>query len=653
MNRTSAVLTLIVLVATATATWAAVPQEAVEIQPRFTRVFGTETLGIQNASLSPDGRWIVFSREEGPSTFNLWLVSAAGGEPVRLTRGAYSDLGPEWYPSGDRVLFRSNRPGDDEKVLYAMSVDVDLATGQPTGAPRQVTLDAVVDKAVSPDGRWLAYSAFDNETGSSVLKVVGSRGGSARTIANGSGFRRISWSADGERLLFLARDRATDREQRLERARVSDGSRETVALLRNTVTIPNADHSHYLQPVSGSSSAASPFTIHRATGEVIARVTLGRGMTPVEVRSDGTVLAVSREVAAPITIRPVQGGASWVVGNPRSYEWPIDWSPDGTRVLFSTQVDGHEAIMTVFRDGGAATQIDLSRSTREGPGVTRFTGDGRYLLYHADSPAGAEVASLVLQSLENGGVVTLTESAPRYAFAMAYLRITGPGGEPSRDGEAVLFIEQRGDQLAIVSARAGGERRTLWEFPSAEGPPPDVAVGVAKDRLAWIKQLDGGGAAVMIARVGDAEPRELLRHERILGELAWSRDGTQLCITSLTDASLLFAHVDDQGDLIPEPTVIQAPAAYFWDVRWVPGDQAVTMVGMAADQIVDSNIWMVPVDPSGAPVALTEEDIGPAYGYSLSPDGRFIAYQSEKELGSSLWLVDLGIELRAEGREDR
>jgi Tol biopolymer transport system component len=74
---------------------------------------------------------------------------------------------------------------------------------------------------------------------------------------------------------------------------------------------------------------------------------------------------------------------------------------------------------------------------------------------------------------------------------------------------------------------------------------------------------------------------------------------------------------------------------------------------MAADQIVDSNIWMVPVDPSGAPVALTEEDIGPAYGYSLSPDGRFIAYQSEKELGSSLWLVDLGIELRAEGREDR
>lgn len=626
-------------------------QEPPELSPRFTRVFGTEDLGIENAALSPDGRWIAFSREEGHSSvnFNLWLVSADGGDPIRLTRGAYSDIGPEWFPSGDRVLFRSDRPDTESKVLYAMSLDVDPRTGRPVGAPRQITLDDVGDKAVSPDGRWIAYGKFDQKDERWELRVIGARGGTPRTVADRSDFRRIGWSADGAFIHFLARDNAQDLEQRLERVRISDGARETLATLPNLMTHLSEDHSHYAQRVRGSSDATPTWAIHRADGEVIGRVTLGRGMRPVELRSDGTLVAVAQDVAAPLTVKPVQGGMPWVVGNPRSYEWPVDWSPDGESILFSTQLDGHQVLMSVPREGGAAVEVDLIASTKEGPGVTRFTPDGKRLVYHADSPAGADVASLVLQDLDTGSLTSLTDSAPRYAFATGYLAVTGRGGEPSRDGEDLLFEGIHGGRVTIVSVRPDGERRTLWTFPDRAIPRKAQSVdvvAVAGDRLAWTEDLDEGGEAVMIARAGDPVPRELLRGEGF-AELAWSRDGSRLAIASYLDQGILVADVDERGRLAAAPVRVDVPAAYFWELRWTPDDRAVTLVGMASDRIVDSAIWLVPVDPAGTSVALTGDDHRPTYGYALSPDGRFLAYPPEKQLGSSIWLVDLGADLVA------
>jgi Tol biopolymer transport system component len=653
MNRHAAALALITL-AFATLVSpdrrALSAQEPSELSPHFTRVLGTEHLGIQNAALSPDGRWIAFSREEDPSTFNLWLVSAHGGDPIRLTRGAYSDMGPEWFPSGDRVLFRSDRPDTESKVLYAMSLDVDPRTGQPLGAPRQITLDDVVDKAVSPDGRWIAYSKFDQQNGRQELRVIGSRGGTPRTVADRSDFRRIAWSGDGAFIHFLARDNAQDLEQRRERVRVSDGARETLGTLPNLMTHLSEDHSHYAQVVRGSSDATPTWTIHRAGGELIGRVTLGRGMRPVELRNDGTLVAVAQDVVAPLTVKPVQGGMPWVVGNSGSYEWPVDWSSDGESILFSTQLDGHQVLMSVPREGGAAVEVDLTASTKEGPGATRFTPDGKRLIYHADSPAGADVASLVLQDLETGSLTLLTDSAPRYAFATGYLAVTGRGGEPSRDGEDLLFEGIQGGRVTIFSVRPDGERRTLWTFP--DRPIPRKAqsvnvVAVAVDRLAWTEDLDEGGEAVMIASVGDPEPKELLRAEG-LGELTWSRDGSRLAIASYPDRGFLVADVDERGRLAAEPVLVGVPAAYFWDLRWTPDDRAVTLVGMAAERIADSAIWLVPVDPTGSPVALTGDDHRPTYGYALSPDGRFIAYPPEKQLGSSIWLVDMGAEVGAD-----
>ena len=84
-------------------------QQARTIEPQLTRLFGSDSMEMSSPVLSPDGRWIVFATYEAQKG-NLWVVSAAGGAPVPLTTGAHSDNNPVFFPSGDRIAFRSDRP---------------------------------------------------------------------------------------------------------------------------------------------------------------------------------------------------------------------------------------------------------------------------------------------------------------------------------------------------------------------------------------------------------------------------------------------------------------------------------------------------------------------------------------------------------------
>ncbi len=63
-------------------------------------------------------------------------------------------------------------------------------------------------------------------------------------------------------------------------------------------------------------------------------------------------------------------------------------------------------------------------------------------------------------------------------------------------------------------------------------------------------------------------------------------------------------------------------------------------------------MWLVSLHEGEPPIALTRDDPSAKWGYSLSPDGRYIAYPPEVERGSSIWLVDLGDALaQGDGRQ--
>jgi len=89
-------------------------------------------------SYSPDGaRLAYWSMTDDASQGQIWTVPANAGTAVQATStpGGVYDWNPVWSPNGTAIYFISNRSGS----MDIWRVAVDLATGEPTGDPEQVT----------------------------------------------------------------------------------------------------------------------------------------------------------------------------------------------------------------------------------------------------------------------------------------------------------------------------------------------------------------------------------------------------------------------------------------------------------------------------------------------------------------------------------
>jgi len=101
---------------------------------------------------SPDGSQIAFTGVLDENA-DVYVVSANGGEPHRLTYHPGGDVPVGWTPDGKRILFRSTRATTrDLPHLFTVA-----ATG---GAPEEVPLASGQTGSYSPDAARLAYVPF-------------------------------------------------------------------------------------------------------------------------------------------------------------------------------------------------------------------------------------------------------------------------------------------------------------------------------------------------------------------------------------------------------------------------------------------------------------------------------------------------------------
>jgi Tol biopolymer transport system component len=200
----------------------------------------------RNPALSPDGaRVAVDALDPQARTQDLWLVELARGVASRFTFDPGNDIFPVWSPDGSRIVFGSDRNhgvyhlyqkradgvGIEEPVVtssqnllpHDFSPDGRLLAYRTlVNGPSQIGIVPLVGERtlrlfdpapflqtgsqVSPDGRWLAYTAQESGRVEVYVQSFPAPGGGKWQISKAGG-QYSRWRRDGRELFYIASDR--------------------------------------------------------------------------------------------------------------------------------------------------------------------------------------------------------------------------------------------------------------------------------------------------------------------------------------------------------------------------------------------------------------------------------------------------------------
>ena len=111
-------------------------------------------------SISPDGKWIVFSvtdpsYDEKEQSTDLWITAADGSsKPRKITNTKAGESGYTWSPDSKQIAFATKREGDEVGQIYLLNVT------EPGEAMRFTSLSTGAGSPqYSPDGKMLLFTS--------------------------------------------------------------------------------------------------------------------------------------------------------------------------------------------------------------------------------------------------------------------------------------------------------------------------------------------------------------------------------------------------------------------------------------------------------------------------------------------------------------
>ncbi len=451
-----------------------------------------------NPTFSPDGSQIAFARNEDGQT-SLWRVSIVGGQPRRFVEDAVSGA---WSPDGSRFAFlRVSEGGPNFGEVWVADAD--------GSKPRRIheNVSALRWLSWSPDGERLLSASVPLANAAIHYVVVSADGGPAEIVHPAGGLALTSnpvWLGDGERIAYAILE-ALATTVTGQASRIVEHSLRT-GEVREILNLPSSCRDlAVLGPgrlLIGMAQQSQNLVLidHPGTPRATQRwLTRGGGADRQPVFSpDGSRLLFSSNRSGNLDLWEMEvasGALTRVTDNP-DQDWDPAYTPDGRGILWSSDRSGLFQIWAARVDGSQARQVSSDSVDAENP---TMTADGRWIVYLS----GQRSAPGVWKMKADG-------SSPQPLVRGVNLPDTSPAGDVFA---APTGVGQRtGRELRVFRVSDGSPLG--WEIPL----PVSLEIGAGRPRwagprrLAYVDRDETGAYGVTVRDISEqaaGPPRRL------------------------------------------------------------------------------------------------------------------------------------------------
>lgn len=537
-----------------------------------------------HTALSPDGRYVAYVTFDGKGS-TLSLEQLATGRTLAVVPPSkFFYAGVAFSPDGEYLYFTRY-----DALPFGILFRVSILGGE----PQELVRDVDTRPSLAPDGKHLAFSRDDFNTGTTALMVANADGTNLRALA---AFRlpdRLGapvWSPDnnalvaahGAKLALVSFPKGNARL--LEASAHLDGFRG--------VAWPQRDRIVAAATADDSAGRFRLWSIDPSSGEANAITSDLTDLSAPSVAASGATAALQVIRQANVFETDARGTATRQLTtgiDAANGLTGIDWI--GDRVVYASTADGKPDLW-LMRAGETATRLTDDRAYEARPAATP---DGSQILYGARTAQSHAIWSVRPDGTNRRRLTS------------------GP-----RDGDFAVSPDSR--RLAWASLDSKTNTWELWTMPLAGGAKQRIATSASV--LEGVRYTPDGASIIFIgyentmrrifrvpANGGRAVP---LTNERA-NQPSISPDGRTIACTYGFEESpeARLALIDVQTGRIQDLGVRGS------NYRWLPDGKAISLV---RSENGASDLWLQPTGGS-APRRLTHFNEGSISDYAWNASG--------------------------------
>ncbi len=443
----------------------------------------TGAVGVEGAgSWSPDGGFFAYNHSQsGPQ--DIFVVSAAGGDPIALVQGEADDVNPRWSPDNRWIAFASNRDGHTGVYLVPPlggQVQKLVDTG---GAALSGELYVILGTTPwSPDGKQLYFTRIA-EDGSLSLWTIGLESRVEEKVKTDAGDGDVecfaSVSPDGKQIAYTRGNGSKSSIRVMDR---SGGASRVVVADDKTFLVPSwaPDGKHIVY----GKDKAGIYLADLRSGKQRELLALENGAAPV-ISKDGRILYEKFSHQTDLYIQDLAGKEQKRLTFNTKDNFEAGISPDGKQIAYLSSRTGNAEIWIIDRASGSERQL----TNREAEDVApRWSPDGRQIAFFSNQDGAYR---LWIATVDGGALRKVSDD-----------EISGGPPVWSSDGKSIALLSREGSQQALflVNPADGKKRKVLDNISGFDLIPNSkfVVYGSPKTNEMRVANVETGESALLI-----------------------------------------------------------------------------------------------------------------------------------------------------------